>query len=271
MLRVDPISRALTIAANAREHTESIKNWVQILSVFGIVTGVVNFWYGTYFEPATRPPQVNVLSSLERGGTRDGMTQITGRVTLRNPSVGRAKIVGSIINVYGERMTQQEKTAAAFQRALDIGIRQLDETDGLQVDRHASLRESETVYASVPLDGWSLDPGEETARTFVLHVPADGPSGFDVLVVKADFLVGREGDKLDTISVQYAGRMDGDDSVLDRTVYIQQIGGRTVFHTSGDVSRSFGLAETSSVFELALWPPALPPRSDRGAGTRDTP
>jgi hypothetical protein len=249
-------------------NTDALKSWVQILGIAGVVTTVVSFWYGTYYEPSIRVPTINVMTTLQKGGQREDLEQVLGTVTVKNPTQGRVQVLGGTINVYGVSIRRTHADERTFQRDLRTYADNANRGGRKgNADRNAEVAHDTTLYSAVPLvSGWNLEPGEENSETFVVHVPPEG-SEFDVLELDVSILAGRASDKLGTVSVNY--QVDPDQQYLSESMCINLVKGRRPFEsTSGRNSiQAFGVAESDTQFQLAMWPTPGASRLQQAAPT----
>src|SRR4051812_30895645 len=98
------LRRALRIfPTNAGE----LKTWVELVGVIAVIIAAYNFWRDEIHEPATRPPMLVVASTMERSGNKaptpnhGPLQAVTARITAKNPSKGRVRVLADTVHILG--------------------------------------------------------------------------------------------------------------------------------------------------------------------------
>lgn len=249
---------------------ENWKNLAGALGVLGVAVTVGNFWYTTYYSPATSAPTLTLAVSMTRGASHDGLVPITATLSVKNTAKTRVFMLGNVVNVWGLTISARtDESDAAYAADMLNVASEVQSGAHSALEQYAYVRHSSEnphiVYSIVPFlsrEIW-FDPGEEVTRTFVFHVPEDR---YGTLRLYFYAFVGRKSVVLDTVAPNYWS--DPETGAISYQHSILRLGGCDYLDATRDDLDTFGLMGTFAVADLAVWP--TPTAAPTGKPTQAT-
>ena len=151
----------------------------------GLLISAGQFWYGSIHVPASAPPSLTVELRLEPSRSRGGMVVLEGTATIHNTSGTKVNTLGSVLEVWGQRVDDWPLGDKAFMEA----TRTAADQNAIFPGRFGRLA-GEKLVLQQPLlaDGTYLEPGERIAEPIITWVPK---GRFDVIDLWASISVAR--------------------------------------------------------------------------------
>jgi hypothetical protein len=147
------------------------KWWAAVGAIVGsaTVTGLVQFWYSTYYAPLHTQPHLVVTGVLRRlSPSTKGFIPVDAHVTAKNTTGVRVQALASIYSVIG--ISPISQTNKSFRGTIRHDVE--GSITGSSAAHFENLRT--TVIQAGPLlpDDWFFDPGELYDTHFIVQVPA---------------------------------------------------------------------------------------------------
>ena len=172
-----------------RAGRKELREWVQTIAlVAGGLWAIWLFFYQDRVVPSRIPPQLDVSSSLQVIGKRDNLLALKARVSMRNPSHTRVRVLGSWFNMFTYKV-KAKKTP-------ELSKTDVEELRGPNYQAHfidfprLAKMTGRTVVNSGRLlpPVWWFEPGEEYSQEFVTLVP----SGSAIAELRCRFMIVRK-------------------------------------------------------------------------------
>lgn len=137
-----------------------------------VLTGLVQFWYSTYYRPLHTPPQLKVSATLKQLGPRvRGLIPLDAHVIIENPTDARVRVLGTLYLVTATvpRVGKNAGFPAGVQAGVDSSV------SGSSEMRFARLRHAVVQAGPVLPQGWFFDPKERFETHFLVRMPVKPP------------------------------------------------------------------------------------------------
>jgi len=200
---------------------EPISHFIQVLAI--IAAGIWAFYTFVYTEkikPSNEPPTLATTATLEKVGRKEiesdgkkiSLLAVKATVTANNTSKAEVTVMAAYFNVRGLKIKlyDQRDDQAYHDYVASTLTSSLKDNQDTNVSRHDELHDSTIVHSNNLLQNWTMDPGDQYARSTIFYIPEDN---YDLLHITFDIYLARDPRYTEVIDKQWKCDQEGGLSV----------------------------------------------------------